>query len=483
MSDTSQDDKGTIKLSPLLLSCLSTFIETRMGLYFPEERIRDLERGICSAADDFGFEDAELCVKWLLSCPLSHSRIETLASHLTVGETYFFRDPGSFDVVEAHILPELIRSRRGKEQRLKIWSAGCSTGEEAYSIAMALCKNIPDIKDWKITILATDINPHSLKKASGGVYGEWSFRNAPLWLKERFFRKTKAGYEILPHIKNMVSFSYHNLAEDPYPSLLNNTTAMDIIFCRNVLMYLTRERGQVIIQNLHPCLVEGGWLILGPVDSSAVTSTLFQSVNFPNAIMYKKAGAVRQVTEVPDRTIGHRQEIKIGGLETKDGKVTKKTVRIEPDKERIGEREPINLRVFSSVRKSVIPPASDLSLQARVFANEGRLTEALACCEKAISADKLKSSLHYLHSTILQETGRLEEAAAALKRVIYLDNNFVLAHFAMGHLMKRQGKVRESEKHFANACRLLNSCGQEDILPEADGMSAGRLLEIIKAMK
>jgi chemotaxis protein methyltransferase CheR len=468
--------KRPINLSPLLLSCLSTFIENSMGLHFPEERIRDLERGIYTAMRDFGFEDAESCIKWLLSSPLSHSQIETLASHLTVGETYFFRDRRSFDMVEAHILPELIQSRRGREQRLRIWSAGCSTGEEAYSIAIALCKNIPDIKDWNITILATDINPHSLKKASGGVYGEWSFRNAPQWLKERYFRKTNAGHEILPNIKKMVSFSYHNLAEDPYPSLLNNTTAIDIIFCRNVMMYLSRECAQAVVQNLHRCLVENGWLIIGPVDASVLALSLFQTINFPGATMYKKTGAREQRTEV--------------------SKETKKIERIESEKGRIGEPAkrgagaPVtNLEKVDAplprFSASPVPtsPVPDLCLEARILANEGKLDDALECCERAISAERLNPSLYYLHATILQEMGRLDEAVSSLKRTLYLDNKFALAHFTMGHLLQQQGRGRESEKHFDNACVLLNLCKDDDILPESDGISAGRLLEIIKAMK
>ncbi len=221
-----------------LLSQLSEFVATQMGLHFPKERWRDLERGIRSAAREFDFKDAESCLQWLVSSPLAKGQIEILARHLTVGETYFFREQKSLEILEGYVLPELIRTRRENEKRLRIWSAGCCTGEEPYSIAILLAKLIPDLKDWKITILGTDLNPRSLQKASEGVYSEWSFRGTPEWVGERYFTRAKDGrWAVLPSIKKMVTLHYLNLAEDAFPSLLSNTNAMDVIFCRNVLMY------------------------------------------------------------------------------------------------------------------------------------------------------------------------------------------------------------------------------------------------------
>ena len=111
------------------LSQLSECVAARMGLHFPRERWRDLERHANSAAKEFGFADIKAFLQWLLSSPLTREQIETLASHMTVGETYFFREKESFEILEKTILPELIRSRRGSERRLRIWSAGCCTGE------------------------------------------------------------------------------------------------------------------------------------------------------------------------------------------------------------------------------------------------------------------------------------------------------------------------------------------------------------------
>ena len=159
-------------LPEALLTQAGEFISGCMGLYFPKARRKDLERGLRSVAPEFGFEDPEACIRWLISSTLSKSQIEVLAGHFTVGETYFFRDKRTFAFLEEKGLPELIELRRTTGKYLRIWSAGCCTGEEPYSLAILLHKILGDAKDWNITILATDINPVFLKKASAGIYGE-----------------------------------------------------------------------------------------------------------------------------------------------------------------------------------------------------------------------------------------------------------------------------------------------------------------------
>ncbi|HEY4487538.1 MAG TPA: protein-glutamate O-methyltransferase CheR, partial [Candidatus Paceibacterota bacterium] len=270
-----------------------------MGLHFPQERRRDLVRGIEAAALEFGFDSKERCIEWLLSSPLRKDQIEILASYLTVGETYFFRDKHTFDALEQTILPELIRRRRDQDRRLRIWSAGCCTGEEAYSIAIQLSQCLPNHADWNITILATDINPDFLQRASAGRYGEWSFRSSPAWIKDRYFRKISGSrYEILPHLKKMVTFSYLNLAADTYPSLINNTNAMDVILCRNVLMYFAPAQVKKARQNFYRALVPDGWLIVSAVETSPLLFDDFSTVSFPGALLYRKFTAASKPMDV-----------------------------------------------------------------------------------------------------------------------------------------------------------------------------------------
>lgn len=449
---------------PLLLARLSEFVETRIGLHFPPARLADLERGIHSAAGEFGFATNDACIEWLLSTPLSHSQIETLAGHLTIGETYFFRDAKLFEILESSILPEIINARRGREQNLRIWSAGCSTGEEPYSLAILLTKILPDLQDWNITLLATDIAPLSLKKGSAGVYSEWSFRDTPRWVKEECFTAKKRNFEIVPRIKRMVTFSCHNLADDPYPAFINNTNAMDIIFCRNVLMYFSRDRANEVIDNLSHCLVDGGWLAISPVETpNSGVPPLLQPVHFPGAILYRKGLKPRVDIVRPIMPPAAPQAARKAAVAGKTERIRRVK---QPDK----------------VPPAPLPVPSEsgrMSCEARLLADQGKLADALALCATAIQSDKLDPALHYLQATILQEMGRADDAVAALKRAIYIDQDFVIAHFSLGYLLQHQEKHREAVKHLKKARLLLQSSAHEDVPPEAEGISAGRLIELI----
>lgn len=468
-----------VTLSEALLARISDSVADRMGLRFQKERWRDLAQGLTIAAGELGFKDVNSCIHWFLSEPPSQKQVEILARHLTVGETYFFREKKAFEVIKERVLPELVRSRQKPGRRLRIWSAGCCTGEEAYSIAMLLDQSVPDLEDWNVTILATDINPLFLQKASEGIYSEWSFRDTPLWLKERYFkRKKEARYEITSLIKEKVAFSYLNLAEEVYPSLLNNTHSMDVIFCRNVLMYFDAEKAKRVLSNFNRALVDGGWLIVSPSEASNGSFSDFEAVNFSGLFFYRKTSSSfrMKVSEFLPLTPSQEPseispEENIPPLTPYQEALTLyHQGRYRDAKEKIEEWQLEHPH-----------DANSLLLLARVHANQGMLDEALQWCEKAIAVDKLRPDHHYLHATILQELGRIEPAIRSFRRVIYLDPDFVLAHFALGNLVQKQGNFKESVKYYQNALSLLRAFHLNEELPESEGITVGRLLEILKS--
>lgn len=504
-------DTGNRRIPHDTLVRLSDYLGRHMGLFYPPKKWNDLERQILKSLTDFKFEDCEAFTEWLLSSsPPTRSQIEILASHLTIGETYFFREKQVFEILEGRILPGLISARRGDARRIRIWSAGCCTGEEPYSIAILLTRMLPDWKNWNLSILATDINPGFLHRASEGIYSPWSFRDCPSWVREGYFRKAgKDRFEIADDIRKMVTFAYHNLVDDSYPSLANQTNAMDVIFCRNVLMYFSEETAKGVASSLSHSLVEGGWLVMSPSESQYVPSASFTAVRFPNAILYRKDSGHRKEIEIirvpPDfrhekteepakavfdytaaEDIAPVREIRepltveaeeTGADDTRAVSCEKARALYEQGRYGAAVQELLTL-------VSCDPHAVDvLSLLTRAYANQGDLTEALSWCERAIESDKFSPGLHYLRATILQERGAFEEALRSLNRVLYLEPDFVLAHFAMGILNHHQGKVREANRNFENVLLLLRNCPHEETLPESDGITAGRLAEIVQSIK
>lgn len=280
-----------------VLERLSRVVAERLALNFPPERYADLERRALEAAQEFGFADAEAFLGWLVSAPLTREHVEMLASHLTIGETYFWREPRAFEALESHVLPALIRAAEHRGRRLRIWSAGCATGEEPYSIAIALQRALPSRGGWKITLLATDINARILLHAAAGVYGDWSVRDVPAWLREKYLQRGRDGrYTVVPSIRRMVSFAYLNLAEDNYPSVVSDTTAMDIVFCRNVLMYFSTERAARVARNFRRSLVDGGWLMVAACELSQELFQQFTPVRFQETTVYRRVDAPPSAT-------------------------------------------------------------------------------------------------------------------------------------------------------------------------------------------
>ncbi|MGZ8928593.1 MAG: CheR family methyltransferase [Methylobacter sp.] len=462
-------------LSALLLSRLSEFVAMHTGLHFPQARWCDLQRGIAGAAHELEFSNAESYADLLLSAPPARAMIQILASHLTVGETYFFREHRSLEILEEYILPELLHSRCGFKQHLRIWSAACCTGEEPYSIAMLLDRLIPASGEWDVSILATDITPRFLQKAANALYSEWSFRGTPTWIRDRHFNKRKDGrFELHQKIREKVSFSYLNLVEEGYSLPEENITAMDVIFCRNVLMYFTPEQAKKVVERLYHSLADEGWLIVSPTEASNALFSSFTPVEFPGAVLYRKiAHSAPEVstTESPIPLSAALPDFL-------------SAIELLPTVAPLILPEPALLLAHPDITVLSQPDdCESFSRIARNCANQGKLAEAVEWCEKAIAVDKLNPSHCYLLATIRQEQGEKEIAMQLLMRAVYLDPDFILAHFALGNMHLSHGRYRKAERYFNKVLKLLHTYSQEEILPESEGLTAGRLEEIVAVMQ
>jgi chemotaxis protein methyltransferase CheR len=488
------------------LAELADLLDKRLGIHFAERRWRELERALAAAAGELGYPNVGSCLQGLLSAPLGRRELEILASHLTVGETYFFREPETYRLLETRILPALTREKRGGYRSLRFWSAGCATGEEAYSLAILLREQLPDLQDWNVTILATDINPRFLRKAAEGVYTEWSFRGVPARIRESYFTNAGQGRcRISSDIRRMVAFSYLNLVEDPYPALTSGTNAMDLILCRNVLMYFDTARMRRVIDGLHNCLVDGGWLVVSAVETSASLYQAFETTCWQGVTVYRRrssSGARPSAPGAPPVTAVESTDLAalasaapapdLPPIERPVDLVSEAAAAAStaatPDPREAAKalfRRGLYAEATEQLGPALARDHSDpqaMSMMARALANQGRLHDATEWCERAIAADKLNAEHRLLLAGIQQERGQSNEAELSLKHALYLDPELALAHFALGNIARRAGRLAESDRHFANALSSLEGHGAEDVLPEPDGITAGRLREIIEAV-
>ncbi len=481
--------------SQALLADFGDFLAANLGLHFRPDQWRELEHRMRDVACAFGHADAASCMRWLMHACLTRTQVEVLAAHLTNGETYFLRESPSLAALAGHILPELI-ARRRTECRLRIWCAGCSTGEEAYSVAIVLDTLQEPLRDWAVSILATDINPEALRKAAQARYGEWSFRGVPADIQARYFRRTSGGrFELLPRIREKVTFAYLNLAEDAFPSLATGTNAIDVILCRNVLMYFTPDSAQRVLERFHRALGDGGWLIPGAAETPQLPLRLpaWQAYRPGDCTIFRKAGAdesavaggtpasvkrSRNAARPPKpraapaaRPAGaEAQAASAGGL-------------LEDARALYAQGRYAAAAALLETARAGPGCARSAALLARCHANAGNLAAALACSRNALAANKLDPATHYVHALIETEAGDPAQAERSLRRTLYLDGDFVPAHIALATLAARRGKGALARKHLDIALALLARQAPEDLVPETDGMSAGGLARTVQSMR
>lgn len=227
---------------------------------------------------------------------------ETLIAEVTNTESFFFRDKGQFKLLREHIFPELIK-KNSTHKILKICSAGCSTGEEPYSIAMLLRQMIPDIEAWNVSILGIDINSAALERAEAGLYRPWSFRGIDADVKQQFFKAMGENYQLNGQIQTMVNFQVVNLVNDSFSSLNYPIEDMDLILCRNVFIYFSDAAIKAVLTKFYNALHPWGYLLMGHAELHSQNLDQFQVRLFDESVAYQRAGGRhRQHLAAPSRS-------------------------------------------------------------------------------------------------------------------------------------------------------------------------------------
>ena len=494
-------------------------VHTKSGLDFSGLRRPDLERAVQGALVETATPDAGSLFRVLTEEGQGRLYLEAFIARLTIGETHFFRNRPQFEALERHILPDIIARRRAL-RRLRLWSAGCSSGEEPYSLAILLRRLLPDLANWNVLILATDINAEALEKARRGVYGPWSFRGVPPETQHAYFSRNGRELAVVPQIRDMVTFAYLNLVEDMYPSLLTNTNAMDLIVCRNVTIYFLEETTRRVAGRFCDALTEGGWLVVGHTEPSQAIYHQFAAHNFPGTVVYQKGPAERPAPERWNAQPPPAEPPSVAPRGTQAHQSVSQYAPTRIDKPQTTDHLPLATREPRFARHDR-PPTDQASqitedgpyqealalweanrpdqalqrlealtaadprdarapyLAAKIAANRVQLVAAEHWIELALKRAPLVAAGHYLHALILQEGNRPEEALAALRRCVYIDPHFVLGHVLLANLCARLGQPRRARKALETVAHLLADRQRDELIPEGEGLTVGRLLELV----
>ncbi len=267
-------------------------IHAHFGIHFDQDSKYILEKRLSGRLIDLGFPTFHEYCRYIKYNQGKEQELRAIMDVLTTNETYFFRESFQLKAFSDEIIPELIKKKTALGTRsLRIWSAGCSTGEEPYTIAMLLSA-IPELAGWNIEIIGTDISRKVLQFAQRGVYGKSSFRTTAEIDLKRYFHQHDDGLKVNDPIREMVTIRYFNIFDENRHSEIGK---VDIVFCRNVMIYFDQQAKQRAIELFYSDLLEGGFLLLGHSESLMNIPTTFTLRHFHNDMIYQKPDHVSLV--------------------------------------------------------------------------------------------------------------------------------------------------------------------------------------------
>ncbi|AFZ43211.1 MCP methyltransferase, CheR-type [Halothece sp. PCC 7418] len=474
-------------------------IEQKTGLRIREQSQDDLQSAILTRRKALKLQSPQAYYQ-LLAAPTSDSASEwqKLIPSLTNLESHFFRDQGQFQLLRDKIFPELIQRNRG-HKTLRICSAGCSTGEEPYSLAITLRELIRDWENWDITILGVDINPMALEKAKAGVYGQWSFRRVEPYIQRHYFQTSGDKFHLSPLIRDLVRFRQVNLYRDSFPTETSPLQAMDLIVCRNVFIYFDPKVVAQILNKFYQVLKPEGYLLTGHAELSGLDLSQFKAQVFPESLIYQRpmqsssAAVTAKIIpqpvytpaftptpipppQQPPQPVAKKVSSPLSKPKTAK-KQDVKTLLIAAETAYGQKNYDEAIHQLQTLLKDDSRNFSAHHLLAQIYANVGQYAEAKQCCQEALTIQEFAIAPYYILAKIAEEEDDLEQAKQLYKRIIYLDQNSFTAYLELSHIYHLQGDQTRREKMKASAIKLLQRSPKEQKIPELNNITVAEVLE------
>jgi len=452
----------------------------------------------------------------------SRQEWDRLVTLLTNNESYFFRDKQQFNLLRNELLPAIIQRNRA-EKIIRICSAGCSTGQEPYSLAIILQELLPDFRQWNLSILGIDINQIALQEAQKGIYAPWSFRGVEQEIKQKYFTEIDKQYQLNRDIKKIVKFQQINLVKNVFPRLDSELRNMDLIICRNVFIYFEAKAIAKVINKIYHTLQPLGYLITGHTELAGQDLSSFNIQAFADSIVYQRPAAnsgdalvqtqtqpkiestnvhfpVETKKSVNPPTNSPNQSTNLINSLEKIQQILAVTVEQNLSQSNIAnsktEREAIeeakaywqqkqyNL-ALEKLQKAIANDASNCEayqLVAQIYADMGKYEEARDYCQQALQIDSFIIYPYYLLAQIAEETGNISEAKRILKQIIYLDRNFVAAYLDLSQIYRQEGDNQRAIKMQQAALDILKNLPPDTKISEKDNLTANQLIRQLETI-
>lgn len=449
-------------------------LERLAGLVFDRSRRAALSAILHDRVDGSGRSGVLDYLTWVAS-PLGSTERQLLLDAVTIQETHFFRNLPQIEALRTAVLPELLARAQASGRPLTIWSAGCSTGEEPYTLAMVLLELLDGRSGVPVRIVGTDVSAAALTVARQGVYSGRTIRLAEPGAAQRWFDELEDGsWSVRPEVRGLVEFRVHNLvAEEP----AFDPNQVDLVVCRNVTIYFTRETTRELVHRFHRTMVPGGYLMLGHAETLWQVSDAFALVPVGEAFVYRKeAHSVRRgpspsrvpverepqprpaAVEVP---VGHHRSLR---------SVLRAPVRLP--------RRPAPAPALAPRRAT---PHEDLA-EARTHLAAGRYEDAVMLAERATAGDPLLVEAYVVQGRAAANLGNDLLAVAALRKAIFLDPLAGHAHFLLATTLSRMGDLSGAASSFGAAADTLPSATPERLGELLDGRAVSDLVDLCRRL-
>ncbi len=445
-------------LSDADFEAVRSYLVSEAGLIFDESRRAGLASILSDRMHSIGETEVPAYLNALRGTSGAAER-QRLLDAVTVQETHFFRNPPQMEALRRRILPELIRRAAGRERPLTVWSAGCSTGEEPYTLAMLLLELSPMLAaPSRVRILGTDVSSLALGAAERATYSGRTLDAAPPMMRDRWFETENGStYVVKDLARRLVELRLHNLVTDPPPF---GPGEVDLIVCRNVTIYFGRDTTARLIGSFHDLLAEGGYLLLGHSETLWQVSDAFSLVPVGDAFVYRRS---------PADSAG--QPVRPGGAR----------VRRPGDSPVVRAARPSTAELPrpASARADSRRSADELLVEARDLLAAGEHAAAAGRAARAVAADPLLAEAYLVLGEARSTLGQDGAAIETLRKAVYLDPSSGHAHYLLAAALFRTGLHGAAAVSYRAAARAVEAMSAEQLaeLPGRDQTELAHLCE------
>jgi len=508
---TEASDSLKKDLSPVEFERFRDWIHRHSGIYLEESKVDSLRISLVTRATRFGFMNYDEYFRLLST---DEAEFKELMNLVTINETSFFRFPAQFDALRDRVIPEILDSKPKISRSFRVWSAGCSTGEEPYTVAMSLLDSGLDALGYRTEVLGTDVSTQALEKAKLGVYPAKALAGLPQNVVQRWFEPVKGGHRPVARVRDTVDLSYHNLIKEPYPLVL--LANWDVVFCRNVTIYFRLESTRRVVDNFFESLNPGGYLFIGHSETLTSISDRFEPVEIGGVFLYRKP-IPRRLFSFDDVVANRAPNVRKQRVRTAD--------LSRADSDPIGQKRPrisLNDQERRIPRPAPVIPsaptvansddAAELIVQAHAclergepniarqladkalaldvrnvdallvrafsFADAGNFDAAISDASAALAINPLLAPGRYILGIIYLRQGRSQAATDEFKRTLYIDADFVLAHFNLANLHRQQGEFDDAGREYQNTIKALYRAPEGQWTAFLGGFTSDLLVQI-----